>query len=305
MHQALFSLKRVATPQTQFAISVDGCFVQIKHLYQRTIKTITFVIINISIVYLGSNIIMEKVLYAELTPQEFRERIKACPIAYLPLGTLEWHGEHLPLGSDGIQSQGFFVKLAEKVGGIVLPMLFMGPDGATEISDGNYLYGMDNWTGEKQAGKKIRESAQLDGSAYWLSDESFFNLIDCIFKQLKRAGFKIIVAHGHGPSTGFVAKYSKEWLDKYGLTVLNCWGSEYDSDGMGIQVDHAGMNETSLVWAIRPELVQMGRLSDSMEPEQIPVAVSGKDPRFHASREKGEKIIEMNLERMAKILNIL
>jgi creatinine amidohydrolase len=69
-----------------------------------------------------------KVLYAELTPQEFRERLAQVPIAYLPLGTLEWHGEHLPLGSDGLQSLGFFKHLARRVGGIVLPMLFLGPD---------------------------------------------------------------------------------------------------------------------------------------------------------------------------------
>ena len=209
---------------------------------------------------------MGKVLYAELTPQEFREKIKECPVAYLPLGTLEWHGEHLPLGADGIQSQGFFIRLAEKVGGIVLPMLFMGPDMFNKMNETDYLYGMDNWDGEKQAGKKIREPSQLDGSAYWISDESFLNLIDSIFQQLKRAGFKIIVAHGHGPSTAAVARHKKEWLEKYGLTVINCWGSEYDGEGMGIQVDHAAMNETSLFMAIRPELVQMERLSNSPEP---------------------------------------
>ena len=27
-------------------------------------------------------------LYIELCPKEFRERIKECPVAYLPLGTL-------------------------------------------------------------------------------------------------------------------------------------------------------------------------------------------------------------------------
>jgi len=36
----------------------------------------------------------EKVLCAELKPQECRERIADAPIAYLPLGTLEWHGEY-------------------------------------------------------------------------------------------------------------------------------------------------------------------------------------------------------------------
>ena len=43
-----------------------------------------------------------------------------------PLGTLEWHGPHMPLGADGIQSKELFVRVAEKVGGVVLPMLFMG-----------------------------------------------------------------------------------------------------------------------------------------------------------------------------------
>ena len=55
----------------------------------------------------------EKVLYVELTPSEFAERLAAAPITYLPLGTLEWHGPHLPLGSDGLQAQGFFMILAK------------------------------------------------------------------------------------------------------------------------------------------------------------------------------------------------
>ena len=44
----------------------------------------------------------EKVLYEELCPAEFQDRLQACPVAYLPLGTLEWPGPHLPLGADGI-----------------------------------------------------------------------------------------------------------------------------------------------------------------------------------------------------------
>ena len=80
--------------------------------------------------------------YEELTPSEFRVRLADAPIAYLPLGTLEWHGEHLPLGSDGIQSTGFFSELARKVGGIVLPMLFLGPD-SSQSHFGDEFYGMD------------------------------------------------------------------------------------------------------------------------------------------------------------------
>lgn len=60
---------------------------------------------------------MEKVLYGELNPTEFRDRIEDAPIAYLSLGTLKWNGEHLPLGSDSIQSQAFFEQSAREVGG--------------------------------------------------------------------------------------------------------------------------------------------------------------------------------------------
>ena len=63
---------------------------------------------------------MKKVLYEELLPEECVQRIQEMPVAYLPLGTLEWHGPHMPLGADGIQSKELFVRVAEKVGGVVL-----------------------------------------------------------------------------------------------------------------------------------------------------------------------------------------
>lgn len=87
---------------------------------------------------------VRKVLYEELRPMEFIERLNECPVVYLPLGTLEWHGGHLPLGADGLQSREFFVKLAGKVGGIVLPMLFVGPEGGFKsVKDRKEYYGMD------------------------------------------------------------------------------------------------------------------------------------------------------------------
>ena len=37
-----------------------------------------------------------KVKYAELQPAKFRTRLQQKPLAYLPPGKLEWHGEYLP-----------------------------------------------------------------------------------------------------------------------------------------------------------------------------------------------------------------
>jgi creatinine amidohydrolase len=239
------------------------------------------------------------VLYAELRPQQFRERLATAPIAYLPLGTLEWHGEHLPLGSDGLQSQGFFVELAEEVGGIVLPMLFLGPDRMRETETGP-LYGMDLCL--TSAPEYQYPTQQLDGSAYWAPDALYHDLLRATLAQLARAGFGIVVGHGHGPSTRAFAEGHDEWRDSFGLETLTCWGSDVDREGLGIQVDHAAMNETSLMMALHPDLVDLTALSD--DPAIWPVGVGGRDPRVHASRELGLRIIALQKERMAGLLRV-
>jgi len=251
----------------------------------------------------------EKVLYEELTPVEFRERLKDAPIAYLPMGTLEWHGEHLPIGSDGIQSLEFFKLLAERAGGIVLPMLFLAPD-TMLVKDGTEYYGSDFITAERP-GKYYYPVQQLHGSAYYVDDNTFFLIMEGILKQMKRAGFKIVVAHGHGPSTVFLIRHWKEWEEKFGLIIYNCWcwniRGKYDKEcdekageGYGIMVDHAAVNETSLMMALRPELVQMQQLST--DTADWPLGVNGKDPRVYASSELGWEAINMHLDRMSQLL---
>lgn len=234
----------------------------------------------------------EKVLYEELTPKEFLERMKKAPIAYLPLGTLEWHGEHLPLGSDGIQSQGFMVELAKRVGGIVLPMIFLGPENYW-IIDGKEYFHMDMSHTVKNGPK------QLPGSAHRVGWNFLAIYLKNIFARLRRAGFRIIVAHGHGPSTGLVRKHLEEWSRELDVQLFHCWRDVEDDNG--IQTDHAATNETSLVMALRPELVQMENLSK--DPNDWPEAVHGRlDPREHASPKLGNKAIDMQADRMEKLL---
>lgn len=240
----------------------------------------------------------EKVLYAELTPREFRARIEQAPIAYLPLGTLEWHGEHLPIGADGLQSQGFFEILAREVGGIVLPMLFLGPD-RVDAEHEPELYGMDICKYPAD-GPPPYPNQQLAGSAYWVPEETYRTLVDAVLKQLRRAGFRIVVGHGHGPSNRFFRLGGPRWMEMFGLDCFTCATMDRSQAEVGIQTDHAAMNETSLLMAMRPDLVQMENLDS--DPDVWPLAVGGKDPRVHASAEVGRKAIETQRERMAGIL---
>ena len=90
-----------------------------------------------------------------------------------------------------------------------------------------------------------------------------------------------------------------EWEREYGLKILHCWGHR-DEEGMGIMVDHAAMNETSLVMALRPDLVHMELLP--ADTSVWLVGVAGMDPRIWASREKGKEILNLQKERMAGMI---
>lgn len=237
---------------------------------------------------------MQEVLYERLTPSEFQNRLKKAPIAYLPLGTLEWHGAHLPLGSDHLQSQAFFIKLAQRIGGIVLPPLFLGPDKMKEIN-GHEYYGMDIH------GHLPNAPQQLTGSAYWIPQDLFLTLIEAVLKQIHRAGFKIVVTHGHGPSTNFVIKNSRKLSKKFNLTIMTLWRDKRQrTPDMEFQYDHAAANETSIMMALHPDLVHMENLPKDKTKQ--PLATIGKDPRTHASTKHGEKIIQLHLNRMENIL---
>ena len=223
-----------------------------------------------------------KVLYEELLPDEFIERINTCPIAYLPLGTLEWHGFHLPLGSDGLQSKGFFMKLAERIGGIVLPMLYLGPDLLVRKDGFDYI-GMDYHSFEKE------HPQQLEGSAYYVEDELFQRILEATLRNLARAGFKIVVAHGHGPSTRAFSESKATFEEQFGIRLFGI-GELGGKGNDGIMTDHAAYNETSLVMGLYPELADLGRLTD----ESAMAGIWGDDPRS-TSEQEGKRIIEYNL----------
>ncbi len=232
----------------------------------------------------------DKVRYSELLPHEFRRRLADRPVAYLPLGTLEWHGEHLPLGSDGIISEGLMVRCARELGGIVLPPLHLGPDRARLQDDGSYLCGMDY-------ADSTTPHRQLDGSCYWVSQGFFLSLIDSVLTQVKRAGFRAVVADGHGPSRWSWVNQLEEREARFGLTLIGV--TEDVRKEWKSQMDHAARNETSLVMAIRPELPDLSRLPQ--DRDAWPQGVGGQDPR-DATPAHGEECLRATIELVGRKL---
>ncbi len=205
------------------------------------------------------------------------------PVGYLPLGTLEWHGMHNALGADLLQSRELFRRAARRFGGIVLPPIWMGPDHIAHQQSGPDLIGMET-------ADSTTPHRPLPGNLYWISKGLFLMLLESVLAQAWRAGFKCIVADGHGPSRRAWAEMADSWENQFGLKLVSAT-RDFPANWR-TQMDHAGRNETSILMAAAPDLVDLTLLP--ADRNQWPQGVAGEDPR-DATAEFGNELIEATL----------
>lgn len=227
--------------------------------------------------------------YTHLLPHQFRARLMACPVAYLPLGTLEWHGEHMALGTDALIAEGLFVQAAQQFGGIVLPPLFLGPDRIRPHGDG-YLVGMEY-------AESTTPPRQLDGGCYWIPEGLFVLMLEHIVAQVARAGFRVLVADGHGPSRRVWGQHAPQWQVQYGIRLVSVHNDI--PVGWQSQIDHAAQNETSLMQALHPTLVDLTQLG--ADRTISPQGVGGIDPR-EATPAHGQHSLDQSVALLIAVL---
>ena len=199
------------------------------------------------------------------------------PVAYLPLGTPEMHGEHLTFGQDAIKAHELCKRIAEKAGGAVLPPLHAGMQAPMSFNFGN-----------------IYISAAVTQALYRE-----------YMQELARIGFRVIVAMtGHYPDCQVsIAKHAAaDASEASGAWILALPEYEvaFDLDYTG---DHAGKWETSIYWHLRPDLVQMENLPKDLSVALI--AAGPEDPRRHASPALGETVCAAIIDRMATFVSRL
>jgi len=107
-----------------------------------------------------------KVQFEEMFPWEFAQALASTPIAYLPLGVLEWHGEHNAVGLDALKAHAVCVGAAQRSGGIVLPPIYWSTDEREDLPGGGYLTG----------GVEHGERYHVPGNMFWIRPETFYNL---------------------------------------------------------------------------------------------------------------------------------
>jgi creatinine amidohydrolase len=193
---------------------------------------------------------VESVQFEEMFPWQLTAAIARAPIAYLPLGVLEWHGEHNAVGLDAIKAHAVCVATARISGGVVLPALHWATDWREELPNGNYLMG----------GVEYGERYHVPGNAFWLRPETYHNLLLDIYETLRRRGFRaIVVLSGHwsDDTLATLAASGSEFTRQHpAMGWLNLTDQEVVPE-LFYPHEHAAGGETSLLMAIRPDLVDL------------------------------------------------
>lgn len=197
-----------------------------------------------------------------LRPDEILREMRQTPVAYLPLGLLEWHGPHLPLGVDALNAETVCKLAADDSGGLVWPAQYFGtererdPDllDALGFERDAYIVGMDF-------------PANSLPSPY-ASEEAFALIVREQFRMIAQMGFKVIIAvSGHGATNQLetLKRLAAEFNAAGQARVLVEMPFVVDDSGV-MAVGHASRIETAVMLAIAPETVNLDNLPALPEP---------------------------------------
>ena len=239
---------------------------------------------------------MEKVRYAEMLPHEIVERRHAFPAAFIGLGTLEWHGEHLAVGNDALKAEALCDLAAARSGGFAMPTLWWGEPRVADLLELDYdadgrIKAFMGWQPHKlDAGYYGRSPAQQIAS--------YQELLRHVLVQMNVLEMRAVcLVCGHYPLYNWVAPV----VDQFNATFRDTQafaGIEFHYPGEGTEVggDHAAKWETSYLWYLRPDCVDMSVFLDRDAEEAM--GIYGEDPRGTASVALGRRGCELIVEGM-------
>lgn len=215
--------------------------------------------------------------------------------AILAVGATEYHGDHLPYGTDTIVARRLAEEIAKRINGLLL----LPP----------IPYGMSLHYAKFPI-------------AITLTSETLTKVLKDVFASLLKHGIrKLLIINGHDGNIAPIEVATREFKVEHpemNLCVLETWwitaeellpkGTFEVWDGLG----HAGEGETSIMLAMNPELVDM-KHAKGVVPElpshvQIkwtfeeltPYGATG-DPS-KATREKGEKMMKALIDHVVSFI---
>jgi creatinine amidohydrolase len=236
----------------------------------------------------------------------YRDRLAEDPIIFLPVGALEQHGPHLPMGCDAILAEAMSARVADALDGLLLPSLRYGYKSQARSGGGQLFPG----------------TTSLDGATLTAT------LRDILREVARHGARRVVVVNGHVENQWFLTEgidlALRDLASSRGqMKILRCeyWNytpqdvleSMFEGAFPGVDLEHAALLETSMMLALQPQLVDF----DAM-PEDALGNFPGHDvypqdgrgvpssgvlaPARAASTEKGETLIESTVTEMVAAL---
>ncbi len=169
----------------------------------------------------------------EWTSEEFAKRVTPETVVILPVGSVEKHGSHLPLGSDMIQPLHVLEEVCAKTDAVLAPSI---------------PYGVITTTRHFPGGIGI----SFDSLRAFTRD---------VLRDMVRSGVhRVMIVSGHAAHDHMAAlrAAAQDVVDEGSLkaTVLSDYDIIYTQKDLPPKEGHAGMIETSRLLAHRPDLVK-------------------------------------------------
>jgi creatinine amidohydrolase len=239
----------------------------------------------------------------ELTSPNFVKAVELSGgVCVIPLGIIEKHGPHLPLGTDLFEAREIAFTAALKEYVVVFPPYFAG---------------------------QIFEAKHQPGTIAY-SNELMWKMLEETCRELSRNGLKkIILLNGHGGSTSFLQYFCQSQLAKQEDYIVVMFrpgnesvnSKEIKSLKKATMDDHAGEEETSMISFINPAYVDQEALRkesglDQDRLKKLPFGYTGiwwfaKYPNHFASdnntpnRRLGELLIESDAQQLSELVKFL
>jgi len=236
-----------------------------------------------------------------MTPQEITAALKEVDTVVVPLGSMEQHGPHLPVGTDTLIPITVAKRVAEKAKVLVAPPIYYG----------NSLSMVD-----------------MKG-VFTVTPDALASLLLDLCKSFSMQGFKkIVFINGHGGNKqvlSFIGQ--KAHLETGALIVRIDWWDIAAEEIPKIcekAVVHADEGETSMMLACRPGLVDMTKATKDVTSDKLIQALTSGKPKnmpqvyvsfpkwsktglmgdaTKASKRKGEKILKVVVDNIVNFLH--
>lgn len=191
-------------------------------------------------------------LMEEMTWPEIAEAVRQARPVVLPVGATEQHGPHLPLGTDCFLPTGVALEVAKRLPLVVAPPIRFGAQ-SRALSGG---------------GETFPGTLSLRGT-------TLLATVHDIVRALVSTGFtRICVQNWHVENSGFLWEACDSVVREFPearILLLENAMPDFSSEELselfpkgfrGWDVEHAAQMETSMMIALRPELVRHDRIVD-------------------------------------------